>query len=452
MVGVAGAQRQGLLAPGYRAGMTTLPAATPDRTRAARVLDAADLRTEHWRDLYRDLHAHPELSGREHRTAGVLAAELRAAGLEVTEGVGGTGVVGVLRNGDGPVVMLRADMDGLPVLEDSGKPYQSRHTDTDPAGDTVPTMHACGHDMHVTALAAAVDTLAGARDAWRGTLLVVGQPAEETATGANAMLDDGLFTRFPKPDVALGQHVGPLPAGVANHSRELLMAAACTLDVTIHGRGGHGSMPHVTVDPVLTAAYAVTRLQAIVSRETPSGDPVVVTVGTFHAGTKSNIIPDTATFTVNLRARTDASMARAVAAVHRVVEAEAAAAGCPQPPTIGVRENPPATVNTPALVDRVMAAQEAVMPAGAIRVAEPLMGSEDFSEFGLPKGRYAGDPVPYAFWFWGGMDPDLFPADYTTGFSASVPGNHTAQFAPLDEPTIAAGRRLLVAAALELLA
>lgn len=173
------------------------PAATPAPARAARVLDAADPRDAHWRELYRDLHAHPELSGREHRTAAVLAAELRASGLDVTEGVGGTGVVGVLRNGDGPVVMLRADMDGLPVLEDTGLPYQSRHTDLNPAGETVPTMHACGHDMHVTALAAAVDVLAGARDAWHGSLLVVGQPAEETATGASAMLADGLFTRFP---------------------------------------------------------------------------------------------------------------------------------------------------------------------------------------------------------------------------------------------------------------
>lgn len=419
--------------------------------RAAAVLDAADLRTEHWRDLYRDLHQHPELSGREHRTAAVLAGELRAAGLEVTEGVGGTGVVGVLRNGDGPVVMLRADMDGLPVLEDSGKPYQSRHTDVNPAGETVPTMHACGHDMHVTALAAAVDTLAGARDAWSGTLLVVGQPAEETASGASAMLDDGLFTRFPKPDVAIGQHVGPIPVGVAHHSRGLLMAAACTLDVTIHGRGGHGSRPFVTVDPILTAAYAITRLQTIVARETSPEDPLVVTVGTFHAGTKSNIIPDDATFTVNLRARSDASMERAVAAVRRIVEAEAAAAGCPAPPTIGLRENPPATVNTPEVVDRVMAAQRAVLPEGSVRLADPLMGSEDFSEYGLPKGRYDGDPVPYAFWFWGGMAHEQFPEGFASGMAPEVPGNHTPQFAPEDEPTIATGRRLLVAAALALL-
>lgn len=208
--------------------MTLDAAATHDRTRAARVLDGADPRAVHWRDLYRDLHAHPELSGREHRTAAAFAAELRASGYDVTEGVGGTGLVGLLRNGDGPVVMLRADMDGLPVLEETAVGYRSRHTDVNPAGETVPTMHACGHDMHVTALAAAADTLAAARDAWRGTLMVVGQPAEETASGARAMLADGLFTRFPKPDVALGQHVGPIPAGVANHARGLLMAAACT--------------------------------------------------------------------------------------------------------------------------------------------------------------------------------------------------------------------------------
>ncbi len=431
--------------------MPDLTEPTSTATRTALVLDRSDDRTEHWRDLYRDLHAHPELSGQEHRTAAAFAAELRASGLEVTEGVGGTGVVGLLRNGEGPVVMLRADMDGLPILEESGVPYQSRYTQVNGAGETVPTMHACGHDMHVTALAAAVDTLAQTRDAWHGTLMVVGQPAEETADGARDMLEAGLFTVFPKPDVALGQHVGPLPAGVANHARELLMAAACTLDVTIHGRGGHGSMPYVTVDPILTAAYAVTRLQSIASREVSAEDPVVVTVGTFHAGTKSNIIPDTATFTVNLRARSDASMDRAIDAVRRIVGAEAQAARCPEPPTITVRENPPATVNDPGLVDRVMAAQRAVMPEGAIRLAPPLMGSEDFSEFGLPKGRYPGAPVPYAFWFWGGMAPELFPAGYTVGFSPSVPGNHTAAFAPLDEPTIAAGRRLMVAAALEFL-
>jgi hippurate hydrolase len=427
------------------------PIDRPDPDRAATLLDTADARAEHWRDLYRDLHAHPELSGQEHRTAAALAAELRASGLEVTEGVGGTGVVGLLRNGEGPTVLLRADMDGLPILEETGLPYQSRHTDVNPAGETVPTMHACGHDMHVTALAAAVDTLAQGRDRWRGTLLVIGQPAEETAAGARDMLEDGLFTRFPKPDVALGQHVGPIPAGVANHARELLMAASSTLDVTIHGRGGHGSMPQVTVDPVLTAAYAVTRLQTIVSRETPADDPVVVTVGTFHAGTKSNIIPDEARFTVNLRARSDASMDRAVAAVRRIVEAESVAARCPQPPTITIRENPPATVNTPEVVDRVMAAQRAVMPVGAIRIAPPLMGSEDFSEYGLPKGRYPGEPVPYAFWFWGGMATERFGEGYTVGFSPDVPGNHTAQFAPVDSPTIAAGRRLMVAAALEFL-
>jgi amidohydrolase len=428
------------------------PGSTTDEGRALRVLDAADLRAEHWRDLYRDLHAHPELSGREHRTAGLLAAELRASGLEVTEGVGGTGVVGLLRNGDGPTVMLRGDMDGLPILEETGLPYQSRHTDVNPLGETVPTMHACGHDMHVTALAAAADTLAQARDAWSGTLMVVGQPSEEAGSGAGDMLDDGLFTRFPQPDVALGQHVGPLPVGVANHARELLMAAACTLEVTVHGRGGHGSMPQVTVDPVLTAAYAVTRLQAIVSRETAADDPVVVTVATFHAGTKANIIPDVARFTVNLRARSDASMERAVAAVRRIIEAETTAARCPLPPEIVVVENPPATVNTPSVVDRVMAAQRAVMPEGAIRIAPPVMGSEDFSEYGLPKGRYPGEGVPYAFWFWGGMAPERFAPDYTVGFSPDVPGNHTAQFAPLDEPTIAAGRRLLVAAALDFLA
>jgi hippurate hydrolase len=419
--------------------------------RAAAVLDHADPRTAHWLALYLDLHARPELSLQEVWTAGRLAAELRASGLEVTEGVGGTGVVGLLRNGPGPVVMLRGDMDGLPLREETGLPYQSRATGVTAAGDTVPTMHACGHDAHVTALVAAADTLAQTRDRWSGTLMIVGQPAEELAVGARMMLEDGLFTRFPKPDVALGQHVGPLPAGMAGHRPGLLMSAVCTYEVTIHGRGGHGSMPSTTVDPVATAAFAITRLQTIVSRETPTTDPVVVTVAVVRAGLKANIIPDTAYFTVNVRARSDESMARTLAAIRRIVTAECEAAGCPQPPTFDVAENAPATHNTPEVVDRVMAVQRGVQPAGTVAVVAPLMGSEDFSEYGIPGDRYDGDPVPYAFWFWGGVDaplPDPALARGELDIASVQPSNHSALFAPVPDPTLETGRRLLTAAAL----
>ncbi len=416
--------------------------------RAAAVLDRADPRADHWLGLYRDLHAHPELSLQEVRTAGLLAAELRGCGLEVTEGVGGTGVVGLLRNGPGPVVMLRADMDGLPLREETGLPYQSRATGVTAAGDTVPVMHACGHDAHVTALAATVDTLAQTKDQWSGTLMIVGQPGEELTAGARAMLDDGLFTRFPKPDVALGQHVGALPAGMAGHSPELVMAAVCTYEVTLHGRGGHGSMPSSTVDPVIAAAYAITRLQTVVSRETPSHDPVVVTVAMVRAGLKSNIIPDTAFFTVNVRARSDEAMERALASIRRIVTAESDAAGCVEPPSFVVGENAPATVNTRELVERVMAVQRGVQPEGTVVLMKPLMGSEDFSEFGIPGDRYPGEPVPYAFWFWGGMDRPLLPAGAVADLSTMQPSNHSALFAPVPEPTLEAGRRLLTAAAL----
>ncbi len=416
--------------------------------RTAAVLEVADPRSTHWRALYEDLHAHPELSTQEVRTAGLLAAELRASGFDVTEGVGGTGVVGLLRNGPGPVVMLRGDMDGLPVREETGLPYQSRATGVDAAGETVPVMHACGHDTHVTALAATADTLAQTRDRWSGTVFVVGQPAEELGIGASDMLADGLFTRFPKPDVALGQHVGGLPAGTAGHRAGMVMASACTLDVTVHGRGGHGSMPASTVDPVVMAAYAITRLQTIVSRETRSTDPVVVTVAVVQAGTKANIIPDTAFFTVNVRARSDASMQRTLEAVRRIIAAECAAAGCPRPPTIEVRELVPTTVNDAAVVDRVMAVQSAVLPAGTVQRTAELMGSEDFSQFGIHGDRYPGEPVPYAFWFWGGLDRDLFPEGAPAAIQPGLPGNHSPLFAPVPDPTLETGRRLLTAAAL----
>ena len=416
--------------------------------RAGAVLDAADPRREHWLALYQDLHAHPELSLQEVRTAGTLAAELAASGLEVTEGVGGTGVVGLLRNGPGPVVMLRGDMDGLPLREETGLPYRSRATGVTAAGDEVPIMHACGHDAHVTALAATADTLAQTRDRWSGTLMIVGQPAEELTLGARAMLEDGLFTRFPKPDVALGQHVGPLPAGMAGHAAGRVMAAVCTYEVTLHGRGGHGSMPSAAVDPVIAAAYAITRLQTIASRETPSHEPVVVTVAMVRAGLKSNIIPDTAFFTVNVRALNDESIERTLASVRRIVSAESEAAGCTAPPTFVVGENAPATVNTPAVVERVMAVQRGVQPEGTVALMEPLMGSEDFSEFGIPADRYPGDPVPYAFWFWGGLDRPLPPVGAVVDLSGAQPSNHSALFAPVPDPTLEAGRRLLTAAAL----
>jgi amidohydrolase len=275
--------------------------------------------------FYKDIHAHPELSMQETRTAGKAAERLRAAGFDVTTEVGKTGVVGLLRNGDGPVVMLRADMDALPVEEATGLPYASTATATDREGKTVPVMHACGHDMHVAWLAGAATLLAQARDAWRGTLMAVFQPAEETAEGAQAMIDDGLFTRFPKPAVVLGQHVMAQPAGAIGSRTGVITSAADSLQIRFFGRGAHGSMPQASIDPVVMGAATVMRLQTIVSREVAPTEAVVVTIGSLQAGTKENVIPDEALLKLNVRTFDEGVRERVLKAITRIAEAEAAA-------------------------------------------------------------------------------------------------------------------------------
>ncbi|HWU23239.1 MAG TPA: amidohydrolase, partial [Nocardioides sp.] len=252
-------------------------------------------------DLYKDLHAHPELSFAETRTAGIVASQLGELGLEVTTGVGRTGVVGVLHNGDGPVVGLRADMDALPVEEKTGLPYASTVRAIDAEGVEVPVMHACGHDVHVTCLLGALEELVSSREEWSGTVVAYFQPAEEIGGGALAMVEDDIASRFPRPSIVLGQHVTPLPAGLLSVHAGPAMASADNITVTLYGSGGHGSRPEATIDPVVTAAAVVMRLQTVVSREVPAADPVVVTVGAIQAGTKHNIIPDTATLLLSVR-------------------------------------------------------------------------------------------------------------------------------------------------------
>lgn len=280
----------------------------------------ADLPVPALEDFYRDLHRHPELSLREHRTAALLAERLRKAGYETADGVGGTGVVGVLRNGDGPTVLLRADMDALPVTEETGLPY---------ASETAGVMHACGHDLHVTWLTGAADALAAGRDTWSGTLVVLGQPAEETGEGAARMVADGLYERFPRPDVLLAQHAAPGPAGLYAHSPGLIMSAATDIDIVVHGLGGHGSRPEATVDPVVTAAYIVTRLQTVVSREIAARDSAVLTVGRIEAGTRHNIIPSEARIALNLRTQSEDVRERMIAAIRRIAAGECAAVELP---------------------------------------------------------------------------------------------------------------------------
>ena len=393
--------------------------------------------------LYRDLHAHPELAFAEHRTAEIVAERLRALGYEVTTGVGGTGVVGSLSHGTGPTVLLRADMDALPVLEQTGLPYASTAHTTDASGTDVPLMHACGHDMHVTCLLGAAAELAAARAEWHGTLLLVFQPAEEQGNGAQAMIDDGLYTRFPVPDIVLGQHVMPLPAGVLGVHGGPAMAGADALRIVLHGTGGHGSRPETTVDPVLMAAATVLRLQGIVSREIAARDAAVLTVGSLHAGTAVNIIPDRAELLLGLRHFDDEVRATALAAIDRIVRAEAAASGAPKDPEIDTTASFPVLVNDPAASARLTELFNAGV--GLTLDPGPVTGSEDVGLLATAAG------VPCVYWFLGGSDPALFAGvttiDEARGIVDDLPSNHSPLFAPVVEPTIRTGVLALVTAA-----
>src|SRR4051794_5223944 len=313
--------------------------------------------TRSWQeDLYRDVHQHPELSHQERRTAGLVADRLRDAGYEVHDGVGGTGVVGVLRNGEGPAVLLRADMDALPVQEATGLPYASEVTASDADGNPVPVMHACGHDVHVTCLAGAAQLLADGSKHWSGTLIALFQPAEETGDGARGMVEDGLGDLIPTPTVALGQHVMPAPAGRLGTRPGATLSAADSMRITVHGRGAHGSMPQAAIDPVVLAAMIVVRLQTVVSREIAPGETAVLTVGSLQAGTKSNVIPDHAVLQLNIRTFSEPTRSTILDAIQRIVRAECDASGSPKEPEFEVFDRFPLTDNDPAATERVAAA------------------------------------------------------------------------------------------------
>lgn len=393
------------------------------------------------RALYEDIHAHPELSMCETRTAGIAADHLRAGGYEVTTGVGGTGVVGVLRNGDGPTVLLRADMDALPVKEDTGLPYASTVTTTGPDGEATAVMHACGHDMHVTWLVGATTLLARARGAWRGTLLAVFQPGEETGRGARAMIDDGLRERFPRPDVILGQHVMPGPAGVVSARAGVTTSAGDSLRIRLFGRGAHGSAPQASIDPVVMAASTVLRLQTIVSREVAPREAVVVTVGALQAGTKENVIPDEALLKLNVRTFDAEVRERVLAAVRRIVEAEARASGAPRPPEITPLDHYPMVSNDVAATRRVVDAFRRHFPADRVQEAHPTTASEDFGTFGTAW------QAPSVFWFVRGTDPGVYAKARAAGRAGDLPTNHNPRFAPVLHPTLETGVEAMVVAA-----
>src|SRR6516165_6395262 len=390
--------------------------------------------------LYKDVHANPELSMQETRTAGLAADRLRAAGYEVTAGVGKTGVVGLLRNGDGPTVMLRADMDALPVEEATGLPYASKTTVSDREGRTVPVSHMCGHDLHVTWLVGATKLLAEARTTWRGTLMAVFQPGEETAEGAQAMIDDGLFKRFPKPDVVLGQHVMVGPSGAVAGRAGAITSAADSLQIRLFGRGAHGSMPQASIDPVVMAASTVLRLQTIVSREVAAAEAAVVTVGVLQAGTKENVIPDEAIIKLNVRTFDAGVRTRVLAAIERIVNAEAAASGAPRPPEITAIEPYPLNVENQEATKRVVDAFREHFGAERVRETGPAPASEDFGSFGSEWH------VPSVFWFVGGTDPDVYAKAKAANRLNDLPVNHSPKFAPVIHPTLQTGVETLVVA------
>lgn len=382
--------------------------------------------------LYKDVHRHPELSMQEERTAGLAANRLQAAGFEVTTGVGKTGVVGLLRNGDGPTVMLRADMDALPVDE---------QTDLDYASTVDGVMHACGHDMHVAWLAGAAALFAAERDAWQGTLMAVFQPAEETAAGAQAMIDDNLLERFPKPDVVLGQHVMPSPAGIIGTRSGVITSAADSFEIHMFGRGAHGSMPEASIDPVVMTAATVMRLQTIVSREVAAAQSAVVTVGGLQAGTKENVIPDEGIIKLNVRTFDEGVRKHVLDAIKRIVEAEAQASGAPTPPQITPLDQYQLVRNDPDAAAQIRTAFRAHFGEERVVDIPPISASEDFGSFGTEWH------TPSVFWTIGGTDPGKYRQAKQAGRLGELPTNHNPRFAPVLHPTLERGVETLLAGA-----
>lgn len=378
--------------------------------------------------LYLDLHQHPELSGHEVRTAAKLAGELRGLGYTVTEHVGGTGIVAVLKNGPGPTVMLRTELDALPVEEKTGLAYASKVHAKDDAGHDVSVGHMCGHDLHMSALVATAGIMVRSKDTWHGTLMLIGQPAEETISGAAAMLKDGLLTRFPRPDVAVALHVSNEdPAGQVGVVSGVFDTNADSLRITIYGKGGHGSAPHTAVDPIVTAARTILALQTIASREVKPGELAVVTVGYITAGTKNNIIPDQAELGLTVRTYKQEVRKQVLAAITRITNAEAVAAGAPRAPSIERYEATDAVYNDPALAQRLRPVLEGALGKANVITAEPITASEDFSAF-------VAAGIPGFYLSLGGADPAKYAAAEAAG--THLPSNHSSLFAPDVEPSL----------------
>ena len=378
--------------------------------------------------LYLELHQHPELSGREIQTAARLAAQLRELGYNVTEHVGGTGIVAVLRNGSGPTIMLRTELDALPVEEKTGLSYASKVRTKDDAGNDVSVGHMCGHDLHMSALVATATIMAHSRNTWQGTLMLIGQPAEETVSGAAGMIKDGIFVRFPRPDVVLALHVGnEIPAGKVAVVNGIYDTNADSLRITIFGKGGHGASPHTTVDPIVIAARTILALQTISSREIKPGEMAVITVGYIHAGTKNNIIPDQAELGLTVRTYKADVRKQVLAAITRIATAEAEAAAAPRAPSIEHYEGTDAVYNDPALAQQLRAVLQNALGRDNVLTGEPITASEDFSVF-VEQG------IPGFYLSLGGADPQKLAQAQASG--THLPSNHSALFAPDVDPAL----------------
>src|SRR5262252_9648773 len=377
--------------------------------------------------LYLDLHQNPELSSHEVQTAAKLAAKLRSFGYELTENVGGTGIVALMKNGSGPTIMLRTELDALPVEEKTGLPYASKVHGKDDGGKEVPVMHACGHDLHMASLLGTAEIMARSKNTWHGTLMLIGQPAEETISGAKWMLDDGFLRRFPKPDAAVALHVhNLLPAGMVGIAPGIHDANADSIRITIYGKGGHGSAPHTAIDPIVIAARTILALQTIPSREVKPGDMSVVTVGYIHAGNKNNIIPDDAELGLTVRTYKAEVRKQVLAAITRITKAEAAAAGAPKEPLIEHYESTDSVYNNPALAERLKGRLESALGKDNVVIVDPMTGSEDFSYF-VEQG------IPGYYLNLGGADPGKYAEAKASG--TMLPSNHSSLFAPDVDPS-----------------
>lgn len=408
---------------------------------ARQVLSGQESIREWQESLYKDFHRHPELSHQEVRTSGIVADQLGEHGFEVHTGVGGTGVVGVLANGEGPTVLLRADMDALPVEEATGLDYASTAVATDDAGNQTPVMHACGHDAHVACLLGAARLLSEQRGAWSGTLVALFQPSEELGDGARGMVEDGLADLIPKPDVAFGQHILVHPAGTVGPHPGPFLSMADSVHITLYGRGSHGSMPHLSIDPAVLASMVVVRLQAVVAREVQPGEFAVLTVGKIAVGAKSNIIDDHAVLELNIRTYSKAVRDQLLAAIERIAKAESAASGSPKEPDIELYNSYPLTDNDQDVTARVTAAFEDYFPGGAVVDFGRQTASEDFSDVPTALG------VPYTYWGVGMEDPQAYREAEESGAVSSLPANHSPMFAPVLQPTLGTGTAALVVAA-----